>query len=616
MKLRTFTLLVCFLGSVFYVNAQQHIEFTFKVPSACTASSSPIDNQDGTKFSVWLKSELGGAATVTFSKQDGSGAGATISVTLNADGSSFGGVGRHINNNIALTTTDTYKCVIESPTNRVGQLILSNPTSQEGGTAAAPWSVERRVISLSATNATGLKEVDLRVNSTFTTWNTANFNDLLIFLAGSTNIGPTVNLSALTNLKEFKVDACPNLTAVTFPNNGAIQKVHLMGNRGITALDLTNNTNLDELGVYDCENLTNLVFSGAGPFNKLTTLNLYNTNVRYLDVSKCTSLTALNVSKCRFTFESLELLKTHIPPSFNINNLVYVPQKQCDFTVNADKTFDVSNIVGNLTYNPAGGANTWSFADVVDPEHGVQVYLTEPAIGAFEGEWGGAGYGVPFDQYNTLNGIRIAYGAADKGFPEFYASTGADYWLPLQNPGNVGTYFVDVNPVRVSGNKFKFDTTSVCASDEMIDFGGAPWEYGQDYGLGSDPPMRVHFLSLALTSPNWPNFTTNDPRLAPIYWLFTKIQNLEVPYTGTGIKSPFVEQPSVSAFPNPFTDRLAISNAAGSQVQICDMKGRSLYTGQIKTDSDNLSLGYLPAGIYIVKVWGNGVSKALKVIKN
>jgi hypothetical protein len=80
---------------------------------------------------------------------------------------------------------------------------------------------------------------------------------------------------------------------------------------------------------------------------------------------------------------------------------------------------------------------------------------------------------------------------------------------------------------------------------------------------------------------------------------------------------------SINYYPNPFNESLSftlpIKSNSSVQVSILSMIGREVYRAELQKNEDNqtsqLKLDFLPAGIYWIRLQGNGLNEVSKVLK-
>lgn len=72
----------------------------------------------------------------------------------------------------------------------------------------------------------------------------------------------------------------------------------------------------------------------------------------------------------------------------------------------------------------------------------------------------------------------------------------------------------------------------------------------------------------------------------------------------------------VLTYPNPFTDKLTISNASGSNIEIYSISGSLIFTSKIESNEQTFELDALLSGCYILKMTTpNGTAEITKVVK-
>ena len=72
----------------------------------------------------------------------------------------------------------------------------------------------------------------------------------------------------------------------------------------------------------------------------------------------------------------------------------------------------------------------------------------------------------------------------------------------------------------------------------------------------------------------------------------------------------------IKVYPNPFIDRVYITDAAGFSLQIINFAGTVVYNQRIESANETLYLEHLPAGIFIFSFEDKGEVKVLKMVKN
>ena len=73
-----------------------------------------------------------------------------------------------------------------------------------------------------------------------------------------------------------------------------------------------------------------------------------------------------------------------------------------------------------------------------------------------------------------------------------------------------------------------------------------------------------------------------------------------------------------SLFPNPGSDHVSVSGLSGTgtyQVVLSDLSGKAILEQQISTGENEIYIGGLAAGIYLIKIVGNGSATTLKLLK-
>jgi hypothetical protein len=75
------------------------------------------------------------------------------------------------------------------------------------------------------------------------------------------------------------------------------------------------------------------------------------------------------------------------------------------------------------------------------------------------------------------------------------------------------------------------------------------------------------------------------------------------------------EDAGVTVFPNPFTDAVRITGAAGSRLTVVGMDGAQVHEQLVAGADEWISLGHLPAGGYLLRVEKDGMVKTVKVLK-
>jgi ELWxxDGT repeat protein len=77
---------------------------------------------------------------------------------------------------------------------------------------------------------------------------------------------------------------------------------------------------------------------------------------------------------------------------------------------------------------------------------------------------------------------------------------------------------------------------------------------------------------------------------------------------------------AISAWPNPFSTSVTISGLQGGQycLQVLDMTGREYYSTQINDPAQSTSVAMpdLAAGVYLMRISGQGISQAFKLVRN
>jgi len=68
-----------------------------------------------------------------------------------------------------------------------------------------------------------------------------------------------------------------------------------------------------------------------------------------------------------------------------------------------------------------------------------------------------------------------------------------------------------------------------------------------------------------------------------------------------GVK-PLPPKGEPTVWPNPVSDELFVSNAAGSDFCIYDLIGKEVYKGFVSTNKESVHMEFLPSGVYVVQV--------------
>jgi ELWxxDGT repeat protein len=102
---------------------------------------------------------------------------------------------------------------------------------------------------------------------------------------------------------------------------------------------------------------------------------------------------------------------------------------------------------------------------------------------------------------------------------------------------------------------------------------------------------------------------------------FNSIGNELWVYTTPSGIIPIGGEQAISAYPNPFSSSVSISGLESSGqycVQVTDMTGREFYNSTITNPSQNISVTMpdLSAGVYLMRVSGQGTSQTFKLVKN
>ena len=71
----------------------------------------------------------------------------------------------------------------------------------------------------------------------------------------------------------------------------------------------------------------------------------------------------------------------------------------------------------------------------------------------------------------------------------------------------------------------------------------------------------------------------------------------------------------VSIYPNPVSSITTIKNAVNSSLTVYDMKGSAVFKAAISSESENIDLNILPAGVYYAQINNTQKSSVLKLVK-
>ena len=137
----------------------------------------------------------------------------------------------------------------------------------------------------------------------------------------------TISLINVSNCLGLKTLSVPNSGAsVSFENDTQLEIINLSGTSSSTALELLgtdytkltsldiSNTSLNQLDVSNCTTLTALNVEGC---ESLTSVNASNTSISALDLTGCTSLSVLNLNSTQIE----TMANVVVPSNANISNL-------------------------------------------------------------------------------------------------------------------------------------------------------------------------------------------------------------------------------------------------------------------------------------------------------
>jgi hypothetical protein len=143
-----------------------------------------------------------------------------------------------------------------------------------------------------------------------------------------------------------------------------------------------------------------------------------------------------------------------------------------------------------------------------------------------------------------------------------------------------------------------------------------PWSSYSGYsGLNFSATEQTFIVAFTMGSP-----TDNAARI--VFDLGTdatditiseiKVEELYFPITGVDD----LQQGNVKIFPNPTSSWVFIDNSAGfSRAVLYDINGRPRANYVLTANESTMNLENIPSGLYLMELFGNGLSRRLKIVK-
>jgi hypothetical protein len=419
---------------------------------------------------------------------------------------------------------------------------------------------------------------------------------------------------------DYAFHACMGLTSAVIPNSVRTIGSSAFDNcRGLTSVVIPNSVaTVGSYAFYYCTDLTSLVIGSS-----VETIG----NVAFSNCTRLSSVTNLRTTPQNITnnnvFSGVDLREVVLSvPAGSVEAYLSASVWKDFGTIEAigggDGGVVASGITGDCKWTLTGTTGNYT--------------LTISGTGAMADYDPGAGYGVPWYSYREeIKTLVIEQGVSVIGN---YAFSGCDGLPSVVIPNSVVTIgdwaFYESNslPSVVIPNSVAsigYGAFSYCSGLTSVVIGSSvatigTWAFGYCTALTSvtnlSPTPQTFTDGSVFEGVDVSKATLYVPvgsvgayRAAPVWQDFGSIEGI----VSSGLDDWQVAD--VAVFPNPFTDAVRITGAAGSRLTVFGTDGAQVHKQSVAGADEWLSLGHLPAGGYLLRVEKDGVVKVVKVLK-